>query len=235
LIEEVVRYILTVPFYIWSSFIIVFILSILSIIIGRKVNKLKVGQAPGKFLTAVITFVKFMNDYAKNNIGKHWRFLAPIILTLAIFIFTSNISGLFLLDTPTKYATVTLAFAIVSVLTIQAVGLISKGIGHFKTLMGPIWWFSPVMIPLNIMSDLVPLISMTMRLFGNIASGAAVVVLIYSASGAFTFITAPIVHTIFDIGFGLIQTIVFVLLTTVFSSNKIDEKDLEFEGGIAHA
>ena len=161
--------------------------------------------------------------------------LVPIILTLALFIFTSNISGLFLLDTPTKYATVTLAFAIVSVVTIQAVGLISKGIRHFKTLMGPIWWFSPVMIPLNIMSDLVPLISMTMRLFGNIASGAAVVVLIYSASGAFTFITAPIVHTIFDIGFGLIQTIVFVLLTTVFSSHKIDEKDLEFEGGIAHA
>ena len=74
MIEEVVRYILTVPFYIWSSFIIVLILSILSIIIGRKVNRLKVGEAPGKFLTAVITFVKFMNDYAKNNIGKHWRF-----------------------------------------------------------------------------------------------------------------------------------------------------------------
>ena len=173
-----------------------------------------------------------MNNYAKNNIGKHWKLLAPIILSLAIFIFLSNISGLFLLDTPTKYATVTLAFAIVSVVTIQMVGLRSRGIRHFKTLMGPMWWFSPVMIPLNIMSDLVPLISMTMRLFGNIASAAAVVTLIYSASGALTLITGPVSHVIFDIGFGLIQTIVFVLLTTVFSSNKIEESDLEIKGGI---
>ena len=70
-------------------------------------------------MTGVISFVQFMNNYAKNNIGKHWKMLAPIILSLAIFIFLSNISGLFLLDTPTKYATVTLAFAIVSVITIQ--------------------------------------------------------------------------------------------------------------------
>ncbi len=196
-------------------------------------KKLKVGENPGLILTAVITFVQFMNNYAKNNIGKHWKFLAPILLGLSIYIFLLNISGLILLDTPTKYATVTLAFAIVSVVTVQTVGFKSKGIRHLKTLMGPMWWFSPVMIPLNILSDLTPLISMTMRLFGNIASGAAVVTLVYSVSGAFTWLTGPIMHAIFDIGFGIIQTIVFVLLTTVFSSNKIEESDLlEIKGGI---
>lgn len=197
-----------------------------------KVNKLKIGDKAGMIVTGVISFVQFINNYAKNNIGKHWKFLAPIILSLSIFIFMSNISGLFLLDTPTKYATVTLAFALISVLTVQAVGLKSKGIKHFKTLMGPMWWFSPIMIPLNIMSDLTPLISMTMRLFGNIASGAAVVTLIYAVSGPATIIAGPIIHTIFDIGFGVIQTIVFVLLTTVFASNKINETDLKIEGGI---
>ncbi|MBG0763147.1 F0F1 ATP synthase subunit A [Acholeplasma laidlawii] len=230
--EQVIRYLLTIPYYIWSSFIIVFVVMICSLIIRHKVNKLKIGDNPGKVMTGIITFVQFMNNYAKNNIGKHWKMLAPIILSLAIFIFLSNISGLFLLDTPTKYATVTLAFAIVSVITIQSVGLRSKGIKHFKTLMGPMWWFSPVMIPLNILSDLTPLISMTMRLFGNIASGAAVLMLIYAVSGPATVIAGPVAHAIFDIGFGLIQTIVFVLLTTVFSSNKIEESDLEIKGGI---
>lgn len=232
MIHDIVNYLVTIPFYIWSSLIIVLIVTIFSILIGRKVNQLKIGQKPGKIITGIISFVEFMNNYAKNNIGKHWKFLAPIILSLAIFIFLSNVSGLFLLDTPTKYATVTLAFSIVSVLTIQAVGLKSRGIKHFKTLMGPMWWFSPVMVPLNIMSDLTPLISMTMRLFGNVASGAAVVALIYSVSGVFTVITGPIVHAIFDIGFGIIQTIVFVLLTTVFSSNKVETSDLEIKGGI---
>lgn len=230
--EQVIRYLLTIPYYIWSSFIIVLVVMICSLIIRHKVNKLKIGDKPGKVMTGVISFVQFMNNYAKNNIGKHWKMLAPIILSLAIFIFLSNISGLFLLDTPTKYATVTLAFAIVSVITIQSVGLRSKGIKHFKTLMGPMWWFSPVMIPLNILSDLTPLISMTMRLFGNIASGAAVLMLIYAVSGPATVIAGPVAHAIFDIGFGVIQTIVFVLLTTVFSSNKIEESDLEIKGGI---
>lgn len=232
MIEQVIRYLLTIPYYIWSSFIIVFVVLICSLIIRHKVSKLKIGDNPGKVMTGIITFVQFMNNYAKNNIGKHWKMLAPIILSLAIFIFLSNISGLFLLDTPTKYATVTLAFAIVSVITIQSVGLRSKGLKHFKTLMGPMWWFSPVMIPLNILSDLTPLISMTMRLFGNIASGAAVLTLIYAVSGPATVIAAPVAHAIFDIGFGVIQTIVFVLLTTVFSSNKIEESDLEIKGGI---
>ena len=71
-----------------------------------------------------------------------------------------------------------------------------------------------------------------MRLFGNIASGAAVLMLIYAVSGPATVIAGPVAHAIFDIGFGLIQTIVFVLLTTVFSSNKIEESDLEIKGGI---
>lgn len=211
---------------------IVVIVSILSLIIRSKVLKLKIGDKPGKLIAGVINFVDFMNNYAKNNVGKNWRFLSPILLGLAIFIFLANISSLFLLDTPTKYATVTLAFAIVSVGTVQAVGFRSKGIKHFKTLVGPVWWFAPIMVPLNILSDLTPLISMTMRLFGNIASGAAVVALIYSVSGALTFVAGPIAHAIFDIGFGIIQTIVFVLLTTVFASNKINESDLKIKGGI---
>jgi F-type H+-transporting ATPase subunit a len=86
------------------------------------------------------------------------------------------------------------------------------------------------------MSDITPLISMTLRLFGNIASGAALLYMIYNITGYFSPIAALPLHILFDIGFGLIQTIVFVLLTVIFASNKTDENDLEYltKGELVH-
>lgn len=172
-----------------------------------------------------IFLVKFINDYVKTNIGKHWRFVAPLVLGLGIMIFTSNISGLFLLDTPTKNTTVTFAFALISIFIIQATGIKSRKWRHLQTLVGPMPWMSPIMIPLNLISDLMPLLSMTIRLFGNIVSGAALLTLVYSMAGWFSPVVTPALHLIFDIGFGLIQTIVFILLTIIFTSNKLEESD----------
>ena len=64
--EQVIRYLLTIPYYIWSSFIIVFVVMICSLIIRHKVNKLKIGDNPGKGDDRCITFVQFMNNYAEK-------------------------------------------------------------------------------------------------------------------------------------------------------------------------
>ncbi len=226
-----IEYLLTVPFYIWSSYIIVFLLIILFLFVRHGMKKIKVGDKPGKFLTIFIVLVEFMNQYVKNNIGKHWRFVAPLVLGLGVFIFASNISGLFLLDTPTKYTTVTFAFSLVTLFIIQVTGIKSRRWRHLQTLVGPMPWMSPIMVPLNLLSDLMPMISMTVRLFGNIASGAAMMTLVYTFGSWASIFIAPPLHLLFDLGFGLIQTIVFVLLTIVFTSNKIEESDFIIEGG----
>ena len=59
---------------------------------------------------------------------------------------------------------------------------------------------------------------MALRLFGNIASGAMILTLVYKLTGWFSLIVAPVFHMIFDIGFGLIQAMVIVLLTIIFAS-----------------
>lgn len=214
---------LAIPGYFISSIIIMTFIAVVCIIVGRKAKKLKVGQQPSKFLSIFINFVKFFNGFVKNNIGKHWRHVAPMALTLALYIFFANISGLFLLDTPTKYTTITLALALFAVITIQSTGIVSRKVKHIKT------WFEPMffMFPINLMSDITPLISMTLRLFGNIASGAALLTLVYGITGYLAPVAALPVHLLFDVGFGFIQTVVFVLLTVIFSSNKIEESDLE--------
>jgi F-type H+-transporting ATPase subunit a len=82
------------------------------------------------------------------------------------------------------------------------------------------------MFPLNVVSELVPILSMALRLFGNIAGGALILTLIYSA-GWLSVLVTPALHVVFDIGFGLIQALVIVLLTVIFASMKISEADLE--------
>jgi F-type H+-transporting ATPase subunit a len=62
-------------------------------------------------------------------------------------------------------------------------------------------------------------------LFGNIISGAVFLVLIYRFTGWLSLLIAPAFHLVFDVGFGLIQALVYVLLTVIFASSKIDEKD----------
>ena len=70
-----------------------------------------------------------------------------------------------------------------------------------------------------------PLISLSMRLFGNILSGSILMYLVYSLTGwlssfiiDFNFlgpIVAPILHAYFDIFAGCIQTLVFVTLSSI--------------------
>jgi F-type H+-transporting ATPase subunit a len=75
--------------------------------------------------------------------------------------------------------------------------------------------------------DVVPIISMALRLFGNISSGALLLTLIYKLTGWLSPLVTPAFHLIFDIGFGMIQTLVIVLLTIIFASMKVDEADFE--------
>ena len=92
------------------------------------------------------------------------------------------------------------------------------------------------------------MVSMSVRLFGNILCGGIMMQLVYSATGAlsnkigellgakggvFNFIgplVAPILHAYFDLFAGFIQTLVFVTLTMVLIGNDIPE---DVRNGIA--
>ena len=212
-----------IPGYFISSLIIILALSIFSIWIGSRVKKLKVGDEPGKFVALIIGLIDYINRFVRNNIGKHWRYVAPLVLTLGMYIMIANISGLFLLDSPTKYVSITFSLAVFSFIIVQSTGIVSQKWRHVNT------WFKPMffMAPMNILSDITPLISMSLRLFGNIASGSVLVTLIYRLTGVFSPVVALPFHIIFDIAFGLIQTIVFVFLTVNFASNKVKNTDFD--------
>jgi F-type H+-transporting ATPase subunit a len=225
MIDQILDYIKNMPAYFLTSLGIILFLIIMSIWIGSYVSKLDVRDKPNKLVTVVIQFIDFFNQYVKSYIGKHWKFVTPITLTLALYVAFANMSGVLALESPTKFTSITFSLSIISFVVVQTTGFISQSWKHLLGLFKPLW----PLFPLNVISDVTPILSMALRLFGNIVSGSVIMLLVYSLGGWASVVIAPAFHVIFDIGFGLVQTLVLVLLTIVFASIKIDEDDLNFE------
>lgn len=221
MMTQILDYLKNLPGYFYTSLGIMTFIAVISVIVGSKIKKMDVRQTPSKFMTLFISLVEFYNNMIKGYIGKHWKFVAPVTLTLAIYVLLSNISGVFALDSPTKYTSITFSLSITSFIIVQTTGFISQSWRHLLGLFKP---FVP-MLPLNLVSEFTPIISMALRLFGNMASGSVFLVLIYRGAGWFSVFIAPAFHVIFDIGFGFIQAIVLILLTVIFASNKVSESD----------
>lgn len=208
-----------------STIIIVAVLSIVCILLSFKIKKVDPLKKTPLWLIPFMLLINLINTFIKQNIGKRWKSFAPWFLTIAIFIFISNISAVFLLENPTSYIVITLALALTSFFVIQGAGIVSNGfLGYLKGFLSP----NPVMLPMNIISEISLPISLCLRLFGNIISGSVIAILIKGFAGWFAIPIMPFINVVFDIGFGLIQTAVFVVLSIIFTSMKIKDEEKIF-------
>ena len=115
--------------------------------------------------------------------------------------------------------------------------------GGFKAYMHA--FLEPIapMLPMNIIGKFSTMLSMALRLFGNITCGSIMMSLVYMGTAnlsnaiaglvgiqgtVFNFmapIITPILHMYFDLFAGFIQTLVFVTLTIVLLGNDIPEEE----------
>ena len=134
-----------------------------------------------------------------------------------LYLICANLSGLIGFDGPTSNYSITLAITLITFGLIQWNALKKKGgFTYIKDIVWP---------PTNIPGVLSPLISLSMRLFGNIMSGTILMGLVYSLTGwissfiiPFNFlgpVIAPVLHAYFDVFSGCIQTLVFVTLSSI--------------------
>ena len=109
-----------------------------------------------------------------------------------------------------------------SFFVIQATNMASNGVlGYFKSFLDP----NPVMLPMNIISEISLPISLCLRLFGNVISGTAISILIKQGFGWFSIPVMPIINVLFDFAFSIIQVAVFVILSIIFTSMKIKDEE----------
>lgn len=213
-----------------SMIIVTFFLAIAIIIVGILIRRVDPKKKTPLWLVPFIWLVSIINNFAKTNIGRRWKIYAPYFLTLAIYLFFMNISAIFCQTTPTTYIIINLVFGIITFFIIQITGIVSLGFkGYLKSFVGPVWWLAFLFIPINIISEFALPLSLTLRLTGNLLSGAVISKLIVGAAGYAAIPLMPFINAYFDLMSGVIQTFVFIMLTVIFTSMKIDDSEKIYE------
>ena len=148
------------------------------------------------------------------------------IATIFIFIWVSNISGLFGLRPPTADYGTTLALALITFVMIHYNEVkynSPKDLWISKTSPLPPWL--PLWLPINIISDIAVPISLSLRLFANVLSGTIIMALMYGMVNRFAYVWPAALHVYFDLFSGTIQTYVFTMLTMTFVSGAIGDSE----------
>jgi len=215
-----------IPGQIKSVVGITVVLVILFMILGHFIKKVDPTKKTPMWLVPWILLVELINNFTKTNIGKRWKSYAPYFLALGIYLFVANTCSVFAMDNPTSYICVNAALAIITFFIVQITGLVSLGIKEYlKSFVGPVKAMSFIMIPMNIISEFTLPISLTLRLLGNIVSGLVISLLIKGMLGLIAIPVMPFINGVFDIFFGAIQAFIFVVLTIIFTSMKVDDKE----------
>lgn len=162
------------------------------------------------FEVAVEAIRGFLADLVGPGAMKHF----PVVMTFAILILLSNLLGMLPdMVSPTASFNVTLALAISSFLYYNYVGIRENGVvGHFKHFLGPVPWLAFLMFPIEIISNLARILSLSIRLFGNIYGEEQV-------SGAISGMVQwglPILLMPLGLLTFFLQTFIFVLLSMVY-------------------
>ena len=181
-------------------------------------HNLKVRN-PGKLQCGLEWAVEFLNGFARDSIGPHWKPFAPYLGTVAIYIAFSNIIGIFGLTPPTKDLSITTALALMSLCLIYGAQFRYRGfVGGWKKFAEPM----PLLIPINLMEVVIRPLALCMRLFGNVLGAFIIMEMIKYLVPIFLPAAFSLYFDLFD---GLIQTVVFVFLTALFTGEGIKDED----------
>ncbi|MFQ5828568.1 MAG: F0F1 ATP synthase subunit A [Candidatus Methylomirabilia bacterium] len=183
-------------------------------------------------------------------LGHEGRRYLPLIGTLGLFIFVSNLMGLVPgLMAPTSNLNTTAACALIVFCTYHWIGIRKQGLrAYLKHFCGPIVWLAPLMFMIEIFSHLARPLSLSVRLFGNMMGGHILLAIIFLLMGfdglIGWFLTGKLMAVImglpgavllvaFTVGFllplklfvALLQAFIFCMLSMLYIAGAIEEAE----------
>jgi len=157
----------------------------------------------------------FMESLEKEKV----RMLYPMLATFALYIVISNLIGLIPgFMSPTSNWNITLAMTLIVWVTHHVLGFRYHGFGYLKHFCGPVAVIAPFMFVLELISNSARLLSLSIRLFGNILAKEILLTVLFMLAGAYF---APLPIMCLGTLVCLIQTAVFVLLAVAYFSEAL--------------
>ena len=212
-------------FPVTNGLVLTLVVSLLLIIFSL-IFRAQLKMIPGKLQSIVEMGMEALLNLMDSTLGsmaaaeKYF----PLIATIFLFIWLSNLLGILpgvgslkfgetpLLRSPAADLNFTLAFAVISVLVTNIIGMASVGIfkhlGKYINFHGPIDFFIGI---LEMISEFAKIISLSFRLFGNVFAGEVLMIII-SYLAAYII---PLPFLFLELFVGLIQAFIFATITLV--------------------
>ena len=237
------------PLIVTNSMIGALLASIVLLVIGHRFAR---GSAivPSRGQSLVELPIEFLAGIVKGTGGKRWRQFAPLIFAIFLFVLTANWMSLLpgvgtiglaegegehriivpFLRAGAADLNFTLGLALISFVSFVAFGLRANGArGYLKELLvAEPAYMTPLLTPIHLISELSRVISLSMRLFGNVFAGEVLLGTMLALTTAAVFLlplafVVPVVFIFLELLFGAVQALVFALLSMTYITLAIAE------------
>ena len=185
--------------------------------IGLMIRSRLSVENPGKFQILLEDGISAVRGLLEEWIGPSGARFLPLVITLGIFILMGNYMGLVPgLMAPTSSINVTLGCAITIWVYYHFQGIKAQGLGaylwHFAAPPGAPLALAPIMLPIELISHLSRVVSLSLRLFGNIFGEELVIAILFSIVP----FLVPLPMMLLGLLTGGLQAFIFMLLSIVY-------------------
>jgi F-type H+-transporting ATPase subunit a len=162
---------------------------------------------------------EFVSGQAESVIGRGYRPHMTMVTTILLFVLSCNLMGLLPgIDTPTASPVVPLGVALLTFVYYNWIGVKAQGVWpYIKHFAGPVAWLTPLLFPIEIISHLTRIMSLTIRLYANMFASDLLTLVFFSMIP----VGIPIAFLALHLGVALIQSYVFMLLAMIYLSEAV--------------
>jgi len=151
---------------------------------------------------------------AKQVIGHGYRSYQSFVTCIFLFVLTCNLLGLIPgIVAPTQFVVVPFGLAVATFIYYNFHGVREQGpIRYLKHFAGPVWWIAWLLFPIEVISHVARMMSLTIRLWANMFAGDLVTLVFFSLVP----VAVPAIFLAMHLGVSIVQAFVFMLLSMIY-------------------
>lgn len=196
-------------------------LVMVTLIAGALLLTRKIELIPGKGQSLLEMIVERLENFMLEITGPEGKAFFPFIGTAFLYILFSNLLGLvpgFM--SPTANLNTTLSLALCTFGLTHVIGVKYHGVKYIKHFLGPAWPLAPLMLIIEIIGHFARVMSLSIRLFGNIFGKEKIIGILFGLAGMYL---APLPLLFLGILVSFIQALVFTLLSIIYFAGAMEE------------
>ncbi|HSZ18107.1 MAG TPA: F0F1 ATP synthase subunit A [Terracidiphilus sp.] len=157
-----------------------------------------------------------IGSQSEQIIGHEYERFQSFVVCIFLFVLLNNLIGAIPgIPAPTSHPVVPLGLAVLTFLYYNFHGIRAQGpIGYIKHFAGPVWWMAWLIFPIEIISHLARVLSLTIRLYANMFASDLVTLVFFSLIP----VAVPAIFIGLHVAVSVIQAFVFMLLTMIYLS-----------------